>query len=74
MDGFQWHLAFLAPQFLEARTTMGEGGRSSGGRKLHPEDEPSKRGIHVVLCRRLLAVQRAGSSSDSKVTLLTTEP
>lgn len=67
MDGFQWHLAFLAPQFLEAKTTTGEGGRSSGGRKLRPEDELSARGIHVVLGRRPLAMQRAGSSSDSKV-------
>lgn len=55
MDGFQWLLAFLAPQFLEAKNTTG-GGRSSGGRKLCLEDELSRRGIHVVLCRRLLAV------------------
>lgn len=36
-DGFQWHLAFLAPQFLEAKNTTGEGGRSSGGKKLRLE-------------------------------------
>lgn len=37
MDGFQWHLASSAPQFLETKNTTGEGGKSSGGRKLYLE-------------------------------------